>query len=130
MPHIFAQLPFPKASLAVLEAFSTIAHIQIDLDELSDQAKEVEQKLGELLEKVEEALEQQQVDSEDESAEFEPSTEEGDGPTPENRDRIENLFRQANRDRSKAYELKRELDRLELYKEYEDRFLDLFKKPE
>ena len=32
-------------------------------------------------------------------------------------------------DRSKAYELKRELDRLELYKDYEDRFLDLFKKP-
>jgi uncharacterized protein len=129
MPHIFAQLPFPKASLAVLEAFSTIANIQIDLGELSEQAKEVELKLGELLEKVEEALEQQQLDSEDESAEFEPSAEEGDGPTPENRDRIENLFRQASRDRSKAYELKRELDRLELYKEYEDRFLDLFKKP-
>src|SRR5207247_6206360 len=45
MPHIFHQLPFPKASLAVLQAFSTIAGIQIDLSELSEQAKEVEQKL-------------------------------------------------------------------------------------
>ncbi len=33
------------------------------------------------------------------------------------------------KDRTKAYELKRELDRLGLYREYEDRFLDLFKKP-
>src|SRR5262249_20722629 len=60
MPHIFHQLPFPKASLAVLEAFATIANLDIDLSELAEQAKEVEHKLGELLEKVEAALEQQQ----------------------------------------------------------------------
>ena len=132
MPHIFHQLPFPKASLAVLEAFSTIADIQIDLTELSEQAKEVEQKLGELLEKVQEALEDQQepdVPGDEEPSEFEPAAME-DGPTSEHRDNIENLFRQAQRNRSKAYELKRELDRLGLYREYEDRFLDLFKKPE
>ena len=57
MPHMFAQLPFPKASLVVLEAFSTITNIQIDFTELSEQAREVEHKLGELLEKVKEALE-------------------------------------------------------------------------
>jgi uncharacterized protein len=131
MPHIFAQLPFPKASLAVLEAFSTIADIQIDLSELSEQAKEVEHKLGELLEKVKEALEEQQEPDgpgEEESAEFEPAAIE-DGPSTEDRDLIERLFRQARKNRSKAYELKRELDRLGLYREYEDRFLDLFKKP-
>ena len=33
------------------------------------------------------------------------------------------------KDRSRAFELKQELDRLEVFKEYEDRFLDLFKKP-
>jgi hypothetical protein len=41
---------------------------------------------------------------------------------------IEELFDEVSRDRSKAYELKRELDRLEVFKDYEDRFLDLFKK--
>ena len=131
MPHIFAQLPFPKASLAVLEVFSTIAHIEIDLSELSEQAREVEHKLGELLEKVKEALEEQQdqeTSGEEESAEFEPAAIE-DGPSSEDRDLVERLFRQARKDRSKAYELKRELDRLQLYREYEDRFLDLFKKP-
>jgi proteasome assembly chaperone (PAC2) family protein len=127
MPHIFAQLPYPKASLAVLEAFSTIANIRIDLGELSEQAKEVEKKLGELLEKVEEALEQQQEAPDEEEVVQVESEEEG--ASPEDEQRIEQLFGQAEQDRSKAYELKRELDRLDLYKDYEDRFLDLFKKP-
>ncbi|MBM3964719.1 MAG: hypothetical protein FJ308_06575 [Planctomycetes bacterium] len=43
--------------------------------------------------------------------------------------RIESLFDTASSDRSKAYELKRELDRLNVFTEYEDRFLDLFRKP-
>jgi len=43
--------------------------------------------------------------------------------------RIEGLFEQAGKDRSKAFELKQELDRLGVFKEHEDRFLDLFKKP-
>jgi len=43
---------------------------------------------------------------------------------------IESLFELAATDRSKAFELKRELDRNALFKEYEDRFLDLFRKAE
>lgn len=129
MPHLFAGFPFPKASLAVLEAFRTIANLKIDLDELAEEAKKVEHKLGDLLEKVEQALEQQQEPGEEELSEFEPVSEEGEEVTPEDVERIESLFEQATRDRSKAYELKRELDRLQLYKEFEDRFLDLFKSP-
>jgi uncharacterized protein len=135
MPHIFHQLPFPKASLSVLQAFSTIADIHIDLSELAEQAKDVEQKLGELLEKlqekVQEALEgEQEPDGpgEEDGPEFEPAAME-EGPNAESRELIENLFRQAYQNRAKAYELKSELDRLGLYREYEDRFLDLFKKP-
>lgn len=132
MPHIFAQFPFPKASKAVLEAFTTIADLRLDLSELSEQAKEVEHKLGDLLEKVKEALEDQQQEQdggEEEAPEFEPAVVE-EGPSLDDRELVENLFRQARKNRSKAYELKRELDRLGLYREYEDRFLDLFKKPE
>jgi hypothetical protein len=40
------------------------------------------------------------------------------------------LFERAVKDRSKAFELKQELDRLGVFKDYEDRFLDLFKKAE
>jgi len=125
MPHIFAQLPFPKASLEVLQVFTAIAGIEIDFDELAEQAKTMEQSLGELLARVERAYESQ-LQTEDESVRLE--TAEEKGMTPEEQKRIEQLFEQAKQDRSKAYELKRELDRLNVYHEFEDRFLDLFKK--
>ena len=127
MPHIFSQLPFPKASLAILEVFATMAGIELDFTELAEQAKEMDQQLGQLLARVEEAYGQQ----------F-PTQEEGYRPEPaeeqrlssEDEQRIENLFETAAKDRSKSFELKQELDRLKIFKDYEDRFLDLFKKPE
>lgn len=129
MPQIFARLPFPKASLSVLEAFATIAGIELDLGELMDQAHAMEQKLGEILSQIEQAIEQQA------SEQTEEADEESVGPqeqrlAPEDEQRIEQLFEQAGEDRSKAYELKRVLDQLDVFAEYEDRFLDLFKKPE
>ncbi|HVX58984.1 MAG TPA: PAC2 family protein [Pirellulales bacterium] len=124
MPHIFAQLPFPKASLAVLQVFSRMTGIKIDFAELSDQAAAVEQHLGQLLAQVEEQMGRQEP--EEEPFALEPQEEEG--LAPEDEHHIEQLFEEVRRDRSKAYELKRELDRLEVFKEYEDRFLNLFSK--
>jgi proteasome assembly chaperone (PAC2) family protein len=127
MPHVLAQLPFPKASQAILEVFATITGIDLDLTELAEQVRIVGEQLGELLSRVEEQFEA----SEDKEEEEQPSeqTEEGRVAAAD-RDRIEGLFERAEKDRSKAFELKQELDRLGLFKEYEDRFLDLFKKPD
>ncbi len=127
MPHLFAQLPFPKASLAVLEVFTTIAGIELDFSELRQQAQTMEENLDDLLGKLQQAMEAQQPQEEEQWPIPEP--EEEHGPSAEDRQRIEQLFRQAEQDRSKAYELKRELDRLGVFREYEDRFLDLFNKP-
>lgn len=127
MPHVFAQLPFPKASQAVLQAFGKITGIEVDLAELGEQAAEMDARLVELLGQMEQALGRQAADdSEDESA---PGPAEEEGLAPEDRSRLEQLFARAESDRSAAYELKRELDRLGVYHEYENRFLDLFKKP-
>lgn len=156
MPQVFAQVPFPKASLAILEAFTALTGISVDLAELEEQARTVEEQLGELLHRVEEQYGQQpgvadEEDDEDEEGAF-GDAEEGDevevegasiGPArggveyrydePDELQpradvaRIEELFAKAADDRSKAFELKRELDRLGLFKRYEDRFLDLFK---
>ena len=139
MPHIFAQLPFPKASLAVLEAFSTLARIDLDLTELTDQAKGVEQQLGELLGRLEDQY-SQQPQSEDEEAISQSAAEEEWSEKIEKTEKttktsnadlehIEELFKQVVNDRARAFELKQELDRLGVFKDYEDRFLDLFKKP-
>ena len=45
------------------------------------------------------------------------------------RQKIEKLFGDAAKDRAKAFGLKRELDKLGVFKQYEDRFLDLFERP-
>jgi proteasome assembly chaperone (PAC2) family protein len=127
IPHIFAQLPFPKASLAVLESFATLSGISIDLTELKEQSREMEQTLTGLLAQMQEAMGQEEA-PEEEYARPEPA--EDEGPSAEDRERIEGLFGRARKDRSVAYVLKRELDRLNLYREYEDRFLDLFQKSE
>jgi hypothetical protein len=87
--------------------------------------------LGQLLAKVEEAIQQSRTETE-EVAEFteESSMEEEPGLSPADSNLIEKLFEQAKQDRTKAYELKRELDRLKVFHDYEDRFLNLFRKPE
>jgi proteasome assembly chaperone (PAC2) family protein len=148
MPHIFAQVPFPKASHAILDAFITLAGIELDLTELAVVARDVEEQLGELLARVEEQYGHgtpAETESEGEQApgaeEAEEAEEEAGEPAAAphprpaasrsaERGRIEELFEVAAKDRSKAFELKQELDRLGLFKQYEDRFLDLFKKTE
>jgi uncharacterized protein len=125
MPSVFAQLPFPKASLKVLQVFTTIAELKIDLAELAEQAEAMEQQLGELLDRVQQAMEEE----EDEEELYGGEPPEEPQIRPEDERRIEQLFSQAEENRSKAYELKQLLDQLGVFDEYEDRFLDLFKKP-
>jgi proteasome assembly chaperone (PAC2) family protein len=125
MPHIFAQLPFPKASLAILEVFTTLTGLELDFAELSEQAQTMEEQLSDLLSRVQQSYTQgeSQEETSSESQPEEQRLSDADAR------RLESLFREAAKDRSKAFELKRELDRLGTFKEYEDRFLDLFKKP-
>jgi proteasome assembly chaperone (PAC2) family protein len=141
MPQVFAQLPFPKASLSVLEAFSVWAAIELDLGELEKMAQASGENLGELLARVEEVAEgtleegegkgKEEEESEfgaDDETQDEPEEAEEEQVGGADRRRIEDLFTRAEADRSKAFELKRELDRLGAFRDYEDRFLDLFKK--
>ena len=139
MPHLFAQLPFPKASLAVLEVFTTMTGIELDFGELAEQARVVEEQLGELMSRVEQGfgpgMEAESEtdatntdDEEDEEDEDVPDPRAEPTPQPKDERRIERLFDAAEKDRSKAFELKQMLDRLGVFKQYEDRFLDLFKK--
>jgi proteasome assembly chaperone (PAC2) family protein len=130
MPHIFAQLPFPKAALAILDVFTKFAGIEIDLTELEGQARLMERKLGELLAKVEASLAGQPQAEEGTYGAPEAEEEPEQRLDPQDEQHLERRFEGARHDRSRAYELKRELDRLGAFQDYEDRFLDLFKKPE
>jgi hypothetical protein len=134
MPHVFSQFPFPKASLAVLETFSSMAGITIDLAELKDQSQQVEKGLEEFLHRLESSVESQGEPVARPSVEPIP---ENDGPeaaktnhlSTRDKQRLDELFAISRQDRSRAYQLKQELDRLKVFHEYEDRFLDLFKEP-
>lgn len=127
MPALVAQLPYPKASLAVLQRFAAIASLTLDYEELASQAELMDEKLSEVLSQMEGVTDPSAAM--DEAIYGAPAPAE-DQLSPSDQRRIDDLFEQAQQNRSKAYELKRELDRLEVFDQYEDRFLDLFKKPD
>lgn len=132
MPALATSIPYPKASHAVLSAFSRLTDVRIDLGELEEYGQLISQKLSTGLDQLREALKGVQGVQSPEPAppEFGSETaEEANEPMvgPVERGRIEILFQESSENASKAFELKRELDRLGIFKEYENRFLDLFR---
>ena len=88
----------------------------------------MEEQLGEILSQVEDKLGQSFTPADDEEKPQQPLSA-LEKLSDDDRRRLDQLFVQAKSDRKKAFELKQELDRLTVFKDYEDRFLDLFKKP-
>lgn len=125
LPQMFVQIAYPKSALPILEAFEKLTHIPLKLHELRKQVADFDEHLRSILAQNEET-------PNDSGEEILSGTEETESETlkltPQDEARIEELFQQAQRDRAKAYELKSELDRLNIFAEYEDRFLDLFKR--
>jgi hypothetical protein len=130
LPQMFVNVPYPKASLAVLDVFSQITDTDLDLNELKLEVERMENYLSDAINQIQ-RLEQQPGETPsamDDEETFLPDPLDNGKLTAEEKDNLEQLFSEADRDRSKAFELKRELDRLNVFPEYEDRFLDLFKK--
>lgn len=128
MPHIFSQIPFPKAALSVLTVFSALADMEVQLVDLMEEAHEMDAKLGVVLSRIEEAIREQHPEAAQRlarEAHEEPRNEESELSLADHQ-RIEKLFAAAGEDRTKAYELKKELDRCGVFAQFEDRFLDLF----
>jgi len=146
LPFFAVGVPNPRASQAVLEVFRDMAGIELDLGEIARQAKTVEKALLQLLEKMKEAAREQAESGEEGFAVPDPGAadddedhdpgEAGEEKKPQpaldyaTRNRIESLFQEALQDRGQAMRLKAELDQLGVFGQYEDRFLDLFKKGE
>jgi proteasome assembly chaperone (PAC2) family protein len=135
MPALVTPVPFAKASAAVLEAFQRLSGIEIELQELQEYGRSVENQLAEVIDDLQKRVRRQmdavqQEESEPAEPDPKPAAEESrPSLTQAERRRLEELFDQATRERSKTFELKRELDLLGVFAEYEDRFLNLFRKP-
>jgi hypothetical protein len=133
IPFFAGAVSNPKAAAAVLRVFARLAGLELDRGELELAGAEVERQLAAHYEKMERAAREVREAAArrrgEEPAEWSPAGGE-DRLSPEELARIEALFAEAGRERSKALELKAELDRLDVFARYEDRFLDLFKRAE
>jgi hypothetical protein len=127
IPLYTIQIENPKASHAVLEVFSKITNIQIDLASLIDQAHAMEEEINKLLDYLKVGGPSGPI-SEEDIEKIKKSLGQLVKLPVSIKQKIEDLFAQSGKDISKAGELKAELDKWSVYKEYEDRFLDLFRK--
>ena len=120
MPQYAISLPNPKASGSIVKVLSGVLNFEIDTTEIDEYSKEMDRKMTAIEEKVKDVF----IESADE-----PESPAKDKKVPAYiMDRIEKLFIEARFDKTKAIALKKELDRWDLYRLHEDRFLDLFKK--
>ena len=121
MPQYAISLPNPKASLAIIEVLQNILRFKLDMAELNEYIKDMDEKMAIIEDKVKDVM---AIEVKERGTHSGPSKK---VVPPYVMERIEKLFIEAASDKAKAILLKSELDRWDLYKMYEDRFLDLFK---
>lgn len=127
IPLYTIQIENPKASCAALEVVSKILNIRLDLNNLLEEAQSMENEINRLLDYLKVGTTPGPIGEEDIEKIKKSLTQLTKLPF-SIKENIEKLFSQAVGDISRANELKSELDKWNVYKEYEDRFLDLFKK--
>jgi proteasome assembly chaperone (PAC2) family protein len=128
IPLYTIQVENPKASCAVLGALSKILDIQIDFTNLLEQIRIMEDEINKLLDYLKLGPQGPGPIGEEEIEKIKKSLSQLTKLPLSIKEKIEKLFERAKTDISRANELKAELDKWSVYKEYEDRFLDLFKK--
>jgi hypothetical protein len=128
IPLYTIQIENPKAAKAVLESFARIMNIKLDLSGLDAQAHVLEEEINKLLDFLKIGPQSASPIGEEEIEKIKKSLSQLTKLPASVKEKIEHLFKAAATDISKAQDLKAELDRWSVYKEYEDRFLDLFKK--
>lgn len=129
IPFYTVQIENPKASREILKIVNGLFKLKLDMAPLDERAKFIEEEIDRLISylKGEAAPQGPSPLSEDDIDKIKKDLATYTKLPHSAREKLENLFSDADKDISKAGELKEELDRWNVYKEYEDRFLDLFK---
>lgn len=129
IPLYTIQIENPKASAAVLEALGKILNMSINVQPLKEQAQAMENEINKLLEYLKLGNPGVSAPIGEEEVELIKKTLSQLTNLPVSvKEKIEKLFEESRLDIAKAKELKIELDKWNVYKEYEDKFLDLFRK--
>ena len=121
IPSYAANFAYPKASLELVRTIARIQDLSIETSELEEGVGEMDQQLASIEERIREFF--PSVNKEDDE---EISSIDEEKVPHYVMERIEKLFQEARADRTRAQELKKELDRWNLFELYENRFLDLF----
>jgi len=127
IPLYTIQTENPKASQSVLEALARIIEIKIDFSGLIEQTRAMEEEINKLLDYLKLGPATAPI-GEEEIEKIKKYLSQLTKLPASIKENIESLFSEVKKDISKANQLKSELDKWNVYKEYEDRFLDLFKK--
>jgi hypothetical protein len=121
IPSYAMNFAYPKASLELIRAIAHIEKLTINTDDLREGVDEMDQQLANIEERIREYFPSVNKEENDEMAAID------EEKVPHYvMEKIEQLFIEARKDRARATELKKELDRWSLYELYENRFLDLF----
>ncbi|RKY34429.1 MAG: hypothetical protein DRP78_06560 [Candidatus Omnitrophota bacterium] len=125
IPLYAIQIENPKASKAVLKVLSKILGLKFDFTSLEERSKIIEEEIEKLVGYFKAGTMPGPISEEE--VEHIKKTLALITKLPKSvTKRIEDLFKAAEKDISKAAQLKDELDKWHIYKDYEDRFLDLF----
>ncbi len=130
IPFYTIQIENPKTTLSVLSVLADFLGLKFNFDKLRQRSKFLEKEINKLISYLKgEATGKENLPLSE--ADIQKMKKELDrfSKLPQSaREKIEGLFKKAFKDISYASELKKVLDEWNVYKEYEDRFLDLFKK--
>jgi len=121
IPNYAVNLNYPKASLELIKTITRILPLNIDLSELESGAETMDQQLAMIAERIREFFPNVSKEDNEEMSDI------AEDKIPHYvMEKIERLFHEAKANKNAASELKKELDRWNLFELYEDRFLDLF----
>ena len=121
IPAYAGGLTYPRGAMAVVRTIGRLAKVEVDMSELDADARNGDAMFDDIEGKIRDFFTSGQIPPEEGT----PEVDHEEVPKYV-MDRIEKLFEVAANDRTKARELKTELDRWNLYGLYENRFLDLF----
>jgi len=131
---ILAEIPFymsnisnPRASMVIVEALKGVIKFNVEIHSLQEESKVIEREVNKIIDYLKSTIQPDPI-SEDEIELIKDLLSKQTRVPDSINTRIESLFKLAQKDNFKAEELKGLLDKWNVYKQYEDRFLDLFKK--
>lgn len=127
IPGYAVNLSYPKASLQLIHSISKFLDFTVDLAEMKENIDNLSQQLSLIEDRIRDFSSGGASSHDDEQVQQELEDVEQEKVPQYVMEKIERMFIDAKSDKSVAADLKKELDRWNLFELYENRFLDLFK---